>query len=43
MSECLRKEMVAVEDRIKKYSEEQYEILNSLKDTAYEEHDTLVM
>ncbi|XP_057667276.1 uncharacterized protein LOC130900593 isoform X1 [Diorhabda carinulata] len=41
-SEFLRKEMVAVEERIKKYSEEQYEILNNLKDTAYEEHDSLV-
>uniref|UniRef100_A0A6P7F8S3 Uncharacterized protein LOC114325907 n=1 Tax=Diabrotica virgifera virgifera TaxID=50390 RepID=A0A6P7F8S3_DIAVI len=42
MSEFLRKEMVAVEERIKKYSEEQYEILNNLKDAAYEEHDSLV-
>ncbi|KAG5898599.1 hypothetical protein JTB14_020975 [Gonioctena quinquepunctata] len=42
MSEFLRKESLAVEERIKKYSEEQYEILNSLGDAAYEERDSLV-
>lgn len=42
MAEYLRKETKAVEERIKKYAEEQYEILNNLKDTAYQEHDTLI-
>ncbi|CAG9859421.1 unnamed protein product [Phyllotreta striolata] len=42
VSEFMRKEMLAVEDRIKKYTEEQFESMNSLRDTAYEEHDHLV-
>ncbi|XP_074038738.1 proline-rich Akt substrate 40 kDa [Leptinotarsa decemlineata] len=42
IAEFLRKETLAVEERIKAYSMEQYEILNTLKDTAYEEHETIV-
>ncbi|CAG9764597.1 unnamed protein product [Ceutorhynchus assimilis] len=42
VTECIRKEQVAVEERIKKYSDEQYELLNILKDKAYKEREALV-
>ncbi|XP_050306083.1 uncharacterized protein LOC126743153 [Anthonomus grandis grandis] len=42
MTEVIRKEQAAVEERIKKYSDEQYEQLNILKDKAYKEREALV-
>lgn len=38
----IRKEQAAVEERVKKYSDEQYELLNALKDKAYKEREALV-
>lgn len=42
MVDFISKEQQMLEDRIKKYTEKEYEIFNNLKDTAYEEHETLV-
>ncbi|ERL88574.1 uncharacterized protein LOC109537631 [Dendroctonus ponderosae] len=38
----IREEQAAVEERVKKYSDEQYELLNGLKDKAYKEREALV-
>lgn len=38
----IRIEQAAVEERIRKYSDEQYELLNVLKDKAYKEREALV-
>lgn len=42
MVDFISKESQALEERIKKYAEEQYEAFSNLKDVAYEEHETLV-
>ncbi|CAH0558666.1 unnamed protein product [Brassicogethes aeneus] len=42
VSEVLRKETLATEDRIRKYKEKQYDLLNRLKDQAFKEQQSLV-
>lgn len=42
MTEFISKESVSVEQRIKKYTDEQYDMLNYWKDRAFKEHESLV-
>ncbi|XP_066141459.1 uncharacterized protein PRAS40 [Euwallacea fornicatus] len=42
VSNFIRREQAAIDERIRKYSDEQFELLNALKDRAYKERETLV-
>ncbi|KAJ8931758.1 hypothetical protein NQ314_015290 [Rhamnusium bicolor] len=42
MSEHLRKESLAAEEKIRQYTEEQYELLNVVRDRAFKEQESLV-
>ncbi|KAL1505867.1 hypothetical protein ABEB36_005325 [Hypothenemus hampei] len=42
VSSYIRKEQAVVEEKIKKFSDDQYELLNLLKDKAYKEREALV-
>lgn len=42
MNEVLRKESLAVEERITKYKEEQFDKLNKLREKAFKEQQALI-